>query len=695
LNSKGLTRLFVLAVITAISFSFMLFVAGCDDDNEGPTGGNGTTSSWSIVNFELEGNHFQGAFFLDEDEGWAIGLGGFLHYTSNGGNTWTRLPSFTSEDLWDVQFFDSDTGWIVGNSGKILRTDDGGITWRDDIYDVTNNNVYGLQFINVRKGIASGSNSTVLFSLDGGRKWDTSKVMGTADLYDIDYSEGSAVAVGEDGTIALGVNYDNIVERLATDSIDVDTIFGYDTSIVVNTIPDPPETTTVVDTNIANIDYQLDTILYTIDTVWSMWDTVSSGTTEHLNSVVLVNANNGWAVGDNGIILVTADGGSSWAPQTSNVTSDLLQVTFENSTTGWVTGRSGTILSTSDGGNTWTAMTSGTNYDLFDIVQVESNKYFAFGSLALLESNNGGTSWDPVPTNIVAIPSFMDLTFVNDNLGFAVGNAGAIIRTEDGGDTWNYRRRNQENKVSEWFTRVQFIDENVGWCVGETGVVPYNGIIVKTTDGGDTWEPRIFDADLPPIAAGIDDFIFIDSSTGWIVAAEAIYKTTDGGFVWDKQFPLTANFLNSISFVDSANGWVVGMAGTVLRTVNGGDEWENLTDTLLNTNLFDAHFVTDSIGWVVGANGTIWKTIDAAENWAVQTSGTTNDLGNIYFLNNTTGWVVGFHGTILYTTNGGTTWTNQPSPNNLNLTGVASKSASEVWISGENGQILKTLTGGN
>jgi len=289
----------------------------------------------------------------------------------------------------------------------------------------------------------------------------------------------------------------------------------------------------------------------------------------------------------------------------------------------------------------------------------------------------------------------MDLTFVNDNLGFAVGNAGAIIKTEDGGDTWTYRSRNQENSVSEWFTNVQFIDENIGWCVGLTGVNPYNGIILKTTDGGENWETRIFDANLPPVTGGIEDFIFIDSLTGWFVADLEIFKTIDGGFVWTSQFPMTTSTINSISFVDSANGWVVGMLGTVLRTTDGGDSWENLTDTTLNSHLYDVQFVTDSIGWVVGADGTIWKTIDAGENWVVQESGTTNALGKVYFINSTTGWVVGYLGTILYTTNGGTTWTKQPAPNTKNLTSVASKSATDLWISGENGLILNTITGGN
>ncbi len=711
MNFKGLTRFAVLTAITVICFSLLLFVTGCEDDNDGPSGGgSGTTSSWSIVSPELEGNHFQSAFFLDDNEGWAVSAGGFLHYTGNGGNTWTRLPSFTNEDLWDVEFFDSDSGWMVGTSGKVLRTDDGGYNWRDDLYDVTSNDIFGLKFTNSRKGIACGSNSTIIFSLDGGRKWDTVNVSGMADLYDIDYSEGNVVAVGDEGTIVKGIDYDNIIERLATDSINADTTLGFDTlfdtTTVVDDIPDPPETTyvvdSIVDTSIVDISYELDTLLYSLDTLWTTWGNITSGTDKNLNSVALSGASNGWVVGDSGTILTTTDGGDNWTTQTSNVGFDLLKVKFNNSTSGWVVGRNGTILSTIDGGTTWTEQDSEVNYDLYDIVSIGSDNYFAFGTLGLLESTDGGTSWELTPTNIVDIPSFLDMTFVNDNLGFAIGNAGAIIRTQDGGDTWNYRRRNQENAVSEWFTNVQFINDSVGWCVGATGAPPYDGLLLKTNDAGDTWETRIFDADLPPIASGIEDFIFIDSFNGWFVADVDIFKTSDGGSIWDRQSPLTSTILNSISFVDSVNGWVVGMSGTILRTIDGGEEWENMTDTLLTTNLFDVQFVTDSIGWVVGASGTIWKTTDAAENWVVQESGTTNGLGKVKFINTTTGWIVGYHGTILYTTNGGdslsdgsTTWKAQPAPNNFNLNSVTSKSATDLWIAGENGLLLHTLSGGN
>jgi hypothetical protein len=66
----------------------------------------------------------------------------------------------------------------------------------------------------------------------------------------------------------------------------------------------------------------------------------------------LIDAANGTAVGDNGTILHTSDGGSTWVPQTSGTTKNLYGLNFSNSSTGTIVGEDGTILRTTTGGAT-------------------------------------------------------------------------------------------------------------------------------------------------------------------------------------------------------------------------------------------------------------------------------------------------------------------------------------------------------
>jgi photosystem II stability/assembly factor-like uncharacterized protein len=66
----------------------------------------------------------------------------------------------------------------------------------------------------------------------------------------------------------------------------------------------------------------------------------------------------GWAVGNDGTILDTRDGGNTWQAEWSGTTADLHSVMFtDDGRRGWTVGDSGTILGTSNGGNTWSALT--------------------------------------------------------------------------------------------------------------------------------------------------------------------------------------------------------------------------------------------------------------------------------------------------------------------------------------------------
>lgn len=71
----------------------------------------------------------------------------------------------------------------------------------------------------------------------------------------------------------------------------------------------------------------------------------------------------------------------------------------------------------------------------------------------------------------------MDIFFLNQNLGWAVGNYGHILKTTDGGETWNH----QNSGVTQELNDVEFIDENIGWAVG------MNGVVLHSTNGGTTW----------------------------------------------------------------------------------------------------------------------------------------------------------------------------------------------------------------
>ncbi len=190
------------------------------------------------------------------------------------------------------------------------------------------------------------------------------------------------------------------------------------------------------------------------------------------------------AVGRNGTILRTTDGGATWTPQSGGTTNNLLGVACPNADTGTAVGEFGTILRTNDGGNTWSAQSSGfPNGSLVAVSFVDARTGTAVGYYNLpifpiiLRTTNGGETWMPQSGAFSGV--LLGVSFVDANVGTTVGNVDTgqnVLRTTDGGATW----RSQVAGASRTLNAVSFVDANTGTAVGDFG------IIVRTIDGGAT-----------------------------------------------------------------------------------------------------------------------------------------------------------------------------------------------------------------
>ena len=110
---------------------------------------------------------------------------------------------------------------------------------------------------------------------------------------------------------------------------------------------------------------------------------------------------------------------------------------------------------------------------------------------------------------------------------------------------------------------VHVFDENTKIAVGEAGT------IIKTTDGGISWFSQ---------SSGTSDELnsvyFVDSNTGWIVGrGSTILKTTNGGTNWISQASQNYDPFYSVFFINSSTGWITGEDNTILKTTNGGTDW--------------------------------------------------------------------------------------------------------------------------
>ena len=123
-----------------------------------------------------------GGLFLDGEQGWLVGAGSTLLQTSDGGETWnigTLLgfvpPTGSADDVRRVRFtatsfVDRSCGWAVGAGGQVFATRNGGRTWTPQASN-TRADLFDVKFLDSSEGWAAGANGTLLHTTDGGARW--------------------------------------------------------------------------------------------------------------------------------------------------------------------------------------------------------------------------------------------------------------------------------------------------------------------------------------------------------------------------------------------------------------------------------------------------------------------------------------------------------------------------------------------
>jgi photosystem II stability/assembly factor-like uncharacterized protein len=220
-------------------------------------------------------------------------------------------------------------------------------------------------------------------------------------------------------------------------------------------------------------------------------------------------------------------------------------LSFTDEDNGWVVGTKGIILHTSDGGKNWEIQDSGLldpvkNFDRFMCEDVALNRvhfvdpYYGWvcGEWGIIiRTKDGGNSWEILNTGIDK--TLFDLDFVNRKLGIAVGIDGIVLRTLDGGDTWKKLSTGFEgNHLFAITFRKYGGRPDDPFCIGR-GAFIYSTLFEEPTKPGDYWLP------IP-------------------------HMEVDRRFIW----------FNAITFTCETDGWIVGEKGVIMRSKDSGSSWE-------------------------------------------------------------------------------------------------------------------------
>lgn len=204
--------------------------------------------------------------------------------------------------------------------------------------------------------------------------------------------------------------------------------------------------------------------------------------------------------GDYGHILYSDDHGASWQQAEVPTRSLLTAITFPSSTHGWAVGHNGVILSTVDGGAHWSLQRDGL------AAQLEINQQSLVVSQKALDTAREATMRTPdaeqrrileseieeleldvedaqaVLNEAVNAPPLLDVFFSDERHGFAVGAFNTFLRTVDGGITWQLESSQLDNPDEYHLNAITGDGKGAVWIAAE------GGALFRSADNGDSWE---------------------------------------------------------------------------------------------------------------------------------------------------------------------------------------------------------------
>jgi len=259
--------------------------------------------------------------------------------------------------------------------------------------------------------------------------------------------------------------------------------------------------------------------------------------------------------------------------------------------------------------------------------------------------------WEKYFSGYNYIYTSMEFPENQSQIGYAAGGHvtwngnGIVIKTTDSGDTW----------TSMWTGNNQGI-EGMSFPTVNTGyVVGFSGYFGKTTDGGQTW--TTIDIGVTPAPEMFYEVIFKDENNGIVFPlTDHVYITNDGGVTWT-QGGITPSIVWSSIHMGGDIYFAVGMS-RIMKTIDGGLTWT----TQYHQNQFvitGIRFFDENNGIALSEDGMYLKTTDGGDNWTQHTIAGGYPLWrDVAKVDDNTMYMVGTPEQIWKTTNGGSTWEN-------------------------------------
>ena len=312
-------------------------------------------------------------------------------------------------------------------------------------------------------------------------------------------------------------------------------------------------------------------------------------------------------------------------------------------------------------------------------------KIITYLVLALLFISNMASAQQNGWVSITTPTSFIlfDISFPpgQSDIGYAVGmdgtydGDGVILKTTDAGDTWI----EISTGTIPGLEAVCFTDVNTGYAAG------WQNYFIKTTDGGVTWTPQIID----PGIWYFRDIEFWDANNGVVATADPdIYVTSDAGVTWTLATGIAQN-IQAVSYADANTLFISGGDEKISKSTDGGMTWSNIYTGTFQFMFMGVEFLDANFGMVMGEDGKVMVTSNSGSNWTNTNAGGYGLMRGAHIFNTDSSYVCGTPEELYKTLNGGTNWVSQWSGSNAAFYEVKFTDNNIGFICGSQGTILK------
>ncbi len=600
---------------------------------------------WSFNNPQPTGQTLTDIERTPDGTLWTVGRYGTLMKSEDDGMNWTIQRIDITNNLNSITFVGS-YAWIVGDAGLILSSSNSGISWAQQSSG-TLRNLHKIQFLDERVGWILATDSLYLHTTNGGETWSQKRFGTWLPLNDLHFISP------QKGWLTVGYYRPGNI--------------GYDESAS-------------------------GMLLHTTDG-GATWLMIDSGRTK-FGEISFVDNMHGWIakrpIPFTSDLIHTTDGGLTWNPtQSSGLDFDCLL--FTNTLVGWGVAYGSWLFTTSDGGSNWSVSdTTNYNFGFCDVLMFGSTQGWVVGTSGIIRATtNGGLMWRSLDKRLdIFWGALSDVFFSNKSEGWVGGNqlrsefpadTSLVLHTYDGGKTWERKYFPRNGEPYGIYALWAITNERV-WVISDT-------VALLTTDEGSTWtEANVHDH--------FRDIYFRNTSSGFLLADHAVYKTSDGGSTWGRKTGFNnIQFLRTLDFADSLRGWIVGHPGigpeVTFLTIDGGDNW-----SLSSFNFSSIDFSDAENGWALGEDRHVFRTRDGGRTWnraTIQPLTFTYWTSNIVMADTTTGWIWNSSNTYR-TTDGGYSWRMEPGVGFIQSGidhGFYAVSRDLAWYVGGDGKILK------